>query len=102
MPGDAARTTPVYSLAKGGTLAVPTGLVFVRLAEGHKLDAHAAQFRAAGYEIAQPMAHAPNAGWLRAASSSVAASLSGLDRLAAIPGAENVEPQMLSQVARKR
>jgi len=102
MSADASRVTPVYSLTKGGTLAVPTGLVFVRLAEDQKLADHANEFRNAGYEIARAMPHADNAGWLRAASSSMADSLAGLDRLAAIPGVENVEPQMLSQAARKR
>jgi hypothetical protein len=102
MLADPARTTPVYSLTQGGTLAVPTGLVFVRLAADEKLADHADQFRGAGYEIAQAMARAPNAGWLRAASSSVADALARIDRLAAIPGVENVEPQMLSQAPRKR
>jgi hypothetical protein len=96
------HATPVYALAKGGTLAVPTGKVFVRLAADQKLEDHATRFRDAGYEIQQTASHAPNAGWLRAAASSVAAALAGLDRLAAIPGVENVEPQMLSQAARKR
>src|SRR5262245_47089907 len=101
MAGDRVRATPVYSLVKGGALAVPTGLVFVRLAAGRQLEDRAAEFRAAGYEIAETGSHAPNTGWLRASSSAVAAALAGLGRLAAVPGVENVEPQMLSQVARK-
>jgi hypothetical protein len=81
---------------------VPTGKVFVRLVADQKLEDHATRFRDAGYEIEQAASHAPNAGWLRAAASSVAAALAGLDRLDAIPGVENVEPQMLSRAARKR
>lgn len=102
MSADAARITPIYALTQGGTHAVPTGLVFVRLAADQKLADHAKQLRDAGFEIAQAMEQAPNAGWLRAASSSVADALAGVERLAAIPGVENVEPQMLSQAARKR
>ncbi len=43
-----------------------------------------------------------NAGWLRPISSSIASSLAGLDKLTAIPGVENVEPQMLTKPAHKQ
>src|SRR5262249_20165464 len=61
-PSDA---SPVYSLTEGGTHAVPTGKVFVRLAEDGKLADHADRFRAAGYAIDQVLSYSPNAGWLR-------------------------------------
>ena len=98
----ASETTPVYALRQGGTLAVPTGKVFVRSAGNKKIEDFAEQFRKAGYEIAQTLSYAPNAGWLRAISSSIASSLAALDKLSVIPGVENVEPQMLSKPARKQ
>ena len=96
------QTTPVYTLRQGGTLAVPTGRVFVRSAGNRKIEDFAEQFRKAGYEITQTLSYAPNAGWLRPISSSIASSLAGLDKLTAIPGVENVEPQMLTKPAHKQ
>ncbi len=96
------ETTPVYSLKKGGTLAVPTGKVFVRCSPNCKFEDSAESFRSAGYEIAQTLPYAPNAGWLRPLSSSIARSLAGLNKLSSIPGVENVEPQMISKAVRKR
>jgi hypothetical protein len=93
--------SPVYSLAEGGTYAVPTGKVFVRLADGEKLADHADRVRAAGYAIDQILSYSPNAGWLRPEGSSIARGLAGLQVLAAIPGVVNVEPQMISKAARK-
>jgi hypothetical protein len=100
---DAPRSqlTPAYSLGKGGALAVPTGKVFVRLAADQKFAERAKSFRDAGYEIDQTLSYAPNAGWLRPRSSSIGASLSAIKDLAAMPGVENVEPQMLTKAARK-
>jgi hypothetical protein len=95
------ETTPVYSLTKNGTVAVPTGKVFVRLAQNLNFEDSAEAFRRAGYEVDQTLSYAPNAGWLRPTSSSVASSLAGLSKLSAIPGVDNVEPQMLSKRASK-
>lgn len=95
------RLTPAYSLGKGGTLAVPTGKVFVRLSADQKFAERAKAFRDAGYEIDQTLSYASNAGWLRPTSSSIGASLAAVGDLAAIPGVENVEPQMLTKAARK-
>ncbi len=96
-----ARRTPVYTLQPGGKIAVPTGRVFVRLAPKERLRDHAESFRKAGYDIVETVSYAPNAGWLRAANSSMAAALSGLHRLAELPAVENVEPQMLAEMAQK-
>src|SRR5262245_9968887 len=95
------QLTPAYALGKGGALAVPTGKVFVRLAEDQKFAERAKAFRDAGYEIDQTLSYASNAGWLRPTSSSIGASLAAVGALAAIPGVENVEPQMLTKAARK-
>jgi hypothetical protein len=99
--GGGSETTPVYSLIKNGTVAVPTGKVFVRLAQNLKFEDSAESFRRAGYEIDQTLSYAPNAGWLRPTSASVASSLAGLSKLSAMPGVDNVEPQMLSKRASK-
>lgn len=95
------ETTPVYSLQPDGLLAVPTDRVFVRMSSDVKFADHGRDFRNAGYEIDQTISYAPHAGWLRASSSSIASSLAGLDRLSAIRGVENVEPQMLQKAVRK-
>jgi hypothetical protein len=95
------QTGPVYTLGKGGSIAVPTGRIFVRLASGSRFEDHATDFRNAGYEIDQTISYAPSAGWVRSLSHSIASSLARLDRLHTIPGVENVEPQMLSKAVRK-
>lgn len=93
-------TGPVYALS-GGTLAVPTGSVFVRFTPNVKFTDQADQLRSAGYDIVRTVSYAPNAGWVGAHSGGIAASLAGVDKLAAIPGVEEVEPQMLTRAARK-
>jgi hypothetical protein len=97
----ALETSPVYSLQPGGSLAVPTGRVFVRLRPDSRFADHERDFRNAGYEIDQTISHAPHAGWVRPSSFSIASSLTGLDKLAAIGGVEGVEPQMLQKAVRK-
>jgi hypothetical protein len=97
----APQISPVYSLREGGSFAVPTGRVFVRFSAESNFKDHADRFRDAGYEIDQTLAYAPNAGWLRPSSSSIASSLASLEKLSTIPGVENVEPQMLQKAVRK-
>ena len=75
--------------------------MFVRLAPKQRFEDHADSFRKAGYEIVETVSYAPNAGWLRSATSSIASALAGLRRLADLPAVENVEPQMLAEAARK-
>jgi len=96
------KTTPVYSLQPDGPLAVPTGRVFVRMGSDRSFADHERDFRDAGYKIDHAVPYAPNAGWLRSSSSSIAASLAGLDKLSSISGMEHVEPQMLRKAVCKR
>ena len=91
----------VYETTAGGTLSVPTGWIYVRFAVGTKLGDSAGAFDAAGYRIVRKLSYAPHAGWVTAASGGIAASLNGIGRLDAIPGIEEVAPQMLSKAARK-
>lgn len=88
--------SPVYTLT-GGSLAVPTGLVFIRFAENVDVESQQAAINQAGYEVAQKLAYAPNAAWLRAKSGKLSDAFPGIRQLEAIPNVENVEPQMLME-----
>jgi hypothetical protein len=91
----------VYEATTGGALCVPTGWIFVRFAKGTKLGDNAAAIAAAGYRIVRTLSYAPNAGWVTIASGDIAASLNGIGKLGALPGIDEVAPQMLSKAARK-
>lgn len=86
---------PVYALQNNGTLAVPTGLVFIRFADNIDIESQQVTINQAGYEIAQTFSYAPNAGWLRAKTGKIADALTEISQLTAIPNVESVEPQML-------
>jgi len=88
---------PIYTLQADGTLAVPTGLVFIRFVEGVEVESHREAIKQAGYEIAQSLSYAPQAAWLRAQSGNILDALVGISKLEAIPNVENVEPQMLME-----
>lgn len=88
---------PIYTLQADGTLAVPTGLVFIRFVEGVEVESHREVIKQAGYEIAQSLSYAPHAAWLRAQSGNILDALVGISKLEAIPNVENVEPQMLRE-----
>ncbi len=98
----AATLTPVYALEPNGPLAVPTGRVFVRFAEGVDVETRRDALHRAGYEVAQRLAYAPQAAWLRAHSGEPAHALANIPALEALPDVENVEPQMLTEPARRR
>ncbi|MBD2343160.1 hypothetical protein [Anabaena subtropica] len=89
--------SPVYTLQNNGTLAVPTGMVFIRFGGDVDITSQQAAINQAGYELAQTLAYAPNAGWLRAKTGKIADALTGITQLIAIPNVESVEPQMLME-----
>ena len=95
------KLSPVYSLVPGGSPAVPTGLVFIRFAEGVPVDTLKKEIEGAGYEVAESLAYAPNAAWLRARSGEIEDALTGLKALEKLPQVESVEPQMLMESARR-
>jgi hypothetical protein len=95
------QPVPVYSPKDSPSFAVPTGMIFVRLSPGLKIEDRAKKFEDAGYELAKIVSYAPNAGWLRAKSGKVADALANAPRLNAVAGVENVEPQMLSKAVRR-
>lgn len=86
--------SPIYALQPDGSLAVPTGLVFIRFVEGVDVESHREAIKQAGY-VAQSLSYAPHAAWLRAQSGKILDAIVGISRLEAIPDVENVEPQML-------
>jgi hypothetical protein len=95
------KVSPVYALGPGGSPAVPTGLVFIRFADGVGVGERLGEIKKAGYEVAETLAYAPNAAWLRAQSGNIADALAGLKALEKIPSVESVEPQMLMESARR-
>jgi hypothetical protein len=88
---------PIYTLQADGSLAVPTGLVFIRFVEGIEVESHREAIKQSGYEIAQSLSYAPQAAWLRAQSGNILDALVGISKLESIPNVENVEPQMLME-----
>ncbi|HEY0377079.1 MAG TPA: hypothetical protein VGC87_08985 [Pyrinomonadaceae bacterium] len=94
--GDTARVTPVYELQPSGPLAVPTGKVFVRFAQGVDAASRRAEIERAGYEIVKTSPYTPHTAWLQSASGGVAQSLSNIHALESLADVENVEPQMLT------
>ena len=97
----AAPEYPVYESTAGGTLCVPTGWIYIRFAKDARLQDHASALEGAGFRIVRTLAYASYAGWVVAATGGIAASLNGIGRLDALPGIEEVAPQMLSQASRK-
>jgi len=95
----AATLSPVYTLQPSGSLAVPTGRVFVRFAETVSIESRQAAIQTAGYEILEHVPYAPHAAWLQARSGNIADALANLSQLMTLPDMKNVEPQMLMQRA---
>ncbi|MEA5627217.1 hypothetical protein [Nostoc sp. UHCC 0251] len=89
--------TPIYTIQPNGSLAVPTGLVFIRFAEGVNVESQREIINRAGYEVAQSLPYAPHTAWLRAQSGNIADAIAGIPQLEAIPKVENIEPQMLME-----
>lgn len=91
----------VYRLSPGGSLAVPTGRIFIRFAEGLEVGASQEALSNAGYEVTETLAYARNAAWLETRSGDIADSLNGLAGLKNLPNIESVEPQMLMESVRR-
>ncbi|MCT0208673.1 hypothetical protein [Synechococcus sp. CS-1332] len=98
-PGQA--ISPVYAQAGSDELAVPTGVLFLRVRQGERAKDHRAALEQAGCRIASLPDHAPEAAWLRASSGRIADALGCLDRLRDLPGVESIEPQLLRRRAHR-
>jgi hypothetical protein len=94
------RVGPVYA-APNGPLAVPTGLIFVRFTEGTSAAERRAELERLGFELVQVPAYARHAAWVRPQYGDIAAALTRTADLAALPGVDSVEPQMLMAVAHR-
>ena len=94
--GDTISLTPVYSLQPSGPLAVPTGKVFIRFAQGVEAASRREEIESAGYEIIKTSNYTPHTAWLQSTSGSIAHSLSNINALESLKDVENVEPQMLT------
>jgi len=94
---DLGRTGPVYYAGDPGTLAVPTGRLFVRLKSGLRAVSKKTAFARAGYEIVETPSYAPNAAWLAPAGGTIADALANIEQVERIPGVVNVEPELLQQ-----
>ncbi len=101
---DAGRTSEgraVYRSVPGGSLADPTGRIFIRFANGVDVADRESDIEKAGYKIAEKIDYAENAAWLVERSGSIGRSLSGIEKLERIKDVDNVEPQMLMKRASK-
>lgn len=87
--------SPIYALQTDGSLAVPTGLVFIRFVEEVDVESQRGALKQAGYAVAQSLSYAPHAAWLRAQSGKILDAIVKIPQLEAIPDVENVELQML-------
>ena len=95
------RSGPVYTNASGTSFAVPTGRVFLRLHEGHKVEALRDALERAGFVIEQVPVYAPHAAWLMPESGDVASALSALPQLAQLDAVASVEPELLARRAQR-
>jgi hypothetical protein len=93
--GATERVGPVYA-TDDGPLAVPTGLLFVRFTPSTRAADRRRSLEDAGFDVVQLPGYAPHACWVRPRAGGIAAALHGVTRLAALPGVEHVEPQLLT------
>ncbi len=84
-----------------GTIAVPTGRIFVRFHEGSNARAHAATLRQLGYVIEDVPDYAPHVAWVRSTNGNIALALRNLDALCRLPEVENIEPQFITARAKR-
>ena len=94
-------TGPVYRAASGGTLAVPTGRVFVRFGEDCSPDEQNAIAQGAGYRTESTPSWAPHSAWLVAAVGGAREALAALPGLLARRGVRHAEPELLRPAARR-
>jgi hypothetical protein len=94
-PPAGSPTVGVYSPAGSPTWAVPTGRLFVRVAQGKRISAHRDAIEAAGFGIEKIPDFAPHSARVVALSGNPADALSRIERLTAVPGIVHVEPELL-------
>lgn len=92
---------PLFRREPDGVVSAPTGWILTRAPEGTIIGERESEFNAVGYRITERLSYAPHAAWLCAVSDKVCDALSGIERLAALPGIEAVEPQWISARSRR-
>jgi hypothetical protein len=92
---------PVYMIEPAGQDAVPTGRVLVRFSDGVVATDRSDALYRAGFKIAHELSYAPQAAFVTAIDHDICSALLGIPALEALSGAVHVEPEMLSQVARR-
>ena len=98
---DPRRRGPVYAQEPTGALAVPTGRIFVRLAPAGAPADLPALLTAEGF-VPVPSSHPRSTGaWVAPIGGQIEAGLAGLERLAALPGVQAVEPELLRETRRR-
>lgn len=93
--GDRAwRLGPVYG-SDDGHLAVPTGKVSVRFADGTDARSRADDLKRAGFRIESVPRFAPHTAWVSTEDDDIVRALCGVARLATLRDVVHVEPQLL-------
>ena len=99
---DVQTALPVYALEPGGSLALATGRILIRFAEGIRVEDKETEIADLGYVIAERISYAPQAAWLTARNGSIARALWDVTHLYALAEVEHVEPQMVMESVPRR
>ena len=99
---DPGAITPVYSLQPSGPLAVPTGRILVRFADGILAVSRRHAIQRIGYIIDQELHYVPHALWVKSTNGDIAFALNNISLLEGLSEVEYVEPQMLMESVRRR
>ena len=97
---EARRRGPVYAQQPTGTLAVPTGRVFLRLARSAGTDL-AARLAPLGFKIVLQPHATPVGAWVEPIGGRIEDGLARIAELAALPGVEGAEPELLREAHRR-
>jgi len=92
---------PVYRAQPSGMLAVATGRLWVRFAEGIDATQKREKVEKVGCSLEELPPWTASGAWVRASSGKVADALAASAVLQKLPGVEHVEPQMLLLSVRK-
>jgi hypothetical protein len=97
----AGKVLPVYRAEPSGAFAIPTGRVWIRFADGVEATQQREELAKVGFSIEEAPAWAPQGAWVRASSGKIADTLAAAARLNRLPKVKQVEPQILTAIARK-
>ncbi len=95
--GVVATLSPTYKLSPGAPPAIPSGEILVRFSADTDASRCAELIESAGYRIVRDLPWATHAIMVQSISGTLADTLNHIHALEALPGVENVEPQMTSE-----